>query len=70
MIQKMNLMKNRAYSNKAPSVSAVPKSPAGVLDAACVSYKSDDTTVSSLGNHSRATSSTAKKMKLNRSICS
>lgn len=70
MIQEMNLMKNRAYSNKTPSVSAVPKSPDGVLDAASVSYKSDDTTVSSLDNHSRASSSTAKKMKLNRSICS
>ncbi|XP_074571432.1 cyclin-D3-1-like [Curcuma longa] len=70
VIQEMNLMKNKAYNNKTPSVSAVPKSPAGVLDVACVSYKSDDTTVSSLGNHSHATSSTAKKMKLNRSISS
>ena len=42
------------------SVPSVPHSPIGVLDAACLSYKSDDTTVGSCAN-----SSHNKKRKLN-----
>ncbi|XP_074587446.1 cyclin-D3-1-like [Curcuma longa] len=41
------LMKNGACNNISPSVTNVPKSPIGVLDVACVSYKSDDTNTTS-----------------------
>ncbi|XP_074555622.1 cyclin-D3-1-like [Curcuma longa] len=69
VIRRMNLTKNMVYSNKSPSVSAVPKSPSRTLDASCVSYKSDDSSARSHGN-SHATSPAAKKRKLSRSMCS
>lgn len=47
-------------SSTAASVPSVPHTPIGVLDAACLSYKSDDTTVGSCAN-----SSHNKKRKLN-----
>ncbi|KAJ0961468.1 hypothetical protein J5N97_000086 [Dioscorea zingiberensis] len=43
VIQANVLMNNRALKNVRPSGSSVPQSPIGVLDAACLSYKSDDT---------------------------
>ncbi|KAH7524309.1 cyclin-D4-2 [Ziziphus jujuba] len=48
------------------SIQSVPKSPIGVLDAACLSYKSDDTTVGSCANSSSHTSTVTKRRKLNR----
>ncbi|XVE55583.1 hypothetical protein DITRI_Ditri03aG0170700 [Diplodiscus trichospermus] len=49
------------------SVPSVPQSPIGVLDAACLSYKSDDTTVGSCANSSQTHSSpSTKRRKLNR----
>lgn len=47
--------------------SSVPQSPIGVLDAACLSYKSDDTTVGSCANSAQNTPEPdTKKRKLNR----
>lgn len=49
------------------SVSSVPQSPVGVLDAACLSYKSHDTTVGPCATSSPSTQ-TSKRRKLNRSL--
>ncbi|CAL9118578.1 unnamed protein product [Musa textilis] len=66
VIQEMTLMKNRTYSNKnSPSVSTVPKSPIGVLDAGVASYESDDTTAGSHANCHHSSPAT-KRRKLNR----
>lgn len=47
--------------------SSVPQSPIGVLDAACLSYKSDDTTVGSCANSAQNTPEPdTKRRKLNR----
>ncbi|XP_010272942.1 PREDICTED: cyclin-D3-1-like [Nelumbo nucifera] len=46
------------------SISSVPHSPIGVLDAACLSYKSDDLTVGSFA-HSSHSSPDTKRRKLN-----
>ncbi|XP_021284303.1 cyclin-D3-1-like isoform X2 [Herrania umbratica] len=49
------------------SVPSVPQSPIGVLDAACLSYKSDDTTVGSCASSSHThTSPSTKRRKLSR----
>ncbi|XVF64869.1 hypothetical protein PTKIN_Ptkin09bG0201300 [Pterospermum kingtungense] len=47
---------------------SVPQSPIGVLDhaAACLSYKTDDTTLESCANSSATTSPSTKRRKLNR----
>ncbi|KAF2291611.1 hypothetical protein GH714_026159 [Hevea brasiliensis] len=47
------------------SILSVPQSPIGVLDAACLSYRSDDTTVGSCANSSQNTPD-AKRRRLNR----
>lgn len=47
-------------------VQSVPQSPIGVLDAACLSYKTDDTTVGSCANSSHSNSDN-KRRRLNRS---
>ncbi|CAL9770968.1 unnamed protein product, partial [Musa acuminata subsp. burmannicoides] len=67
VIQEMALMKNGTYAST--SVSAVPKSPIGVLDAACLSYKSDDTAVGSHANCDHS-SPAAKRRKPNRASTS
>ncbi|KAF3445996.1 hypothetical protein FNV43_RR11174 [Rhamnella rubrinervis] len=49
------------------SIQSVPQSPIGVLDATCLSYKSDDTTVRSCANspsHSNSSSTDTKRRKL------
>ncbi|CAL9115813.1 unnamed protein product [Musa acuminata var. zebrina] len=69
VIQEMTLMKNRRYKKGGSSVSTAPKSPIGVLDAACVSYESDDITVGSHAN-CHPSSPAAKRRKLNRSSSS
>ncbi|XP_018677720.2 cyclin-D4-1 [Musa acuminata AAA Group] len=66
VIQEMTSMKNRTNRNTSPSISAVPKSPIGVLDAACLSDESDDVAVESHGNCLLHSSPAAKKRKLNR----
>ncbi|RWW21206.1 hypothetical protein GW17_00014648 [Ensete ventricosum] len=68
VIREMALMKNRAYAST--SVSTVPKSPIGVLDAACLSSKSDDTAVGSHANCDHSSSPSAKRRKLNRASTS
>ncbi|KAL5844425.1 hypothetical protein ACOSQ4_010383 [Xanthoceras sorbifolium] len=64
MLHDLSLMggSSKGASGSAPSV---PQSPIGVLDAACLSYKSDDTTVESCANSSHNTPDT-KRRKLNR----
>ncbi|WOK97654.1 cyclin-D4-1-like [Canna indica] len=65
VIQEMTLMKKKAHKQTSPSVSAVSKSPNGILDAACMSSETDGATV---GSHAywHASSPAAKKRKLNR----
>ncbi|KAH0451820.1 hypothetical protein IEQ34_019119 [Dendrobium chrysotoxum] len=58
-IQDMRLM-----NEISPSISSVPQSPIGVLDAKCLSYKSDQTIAASQEN-SQNNSQAAKKRKLN-----
>ncbi|XXG52774.1 hypothetical protein AAC387_Pa03g1002 [Persea americana] len=49
LIQQMGLIGSRPFKSASGSVSSVPQSPIGVLDAAaCLSYKSDEITVYSL----------------------
>ena len=59
--------KNRAFKNASSSGSFVPQSPIGVLDAACLSYKSDETTTTK-GIHANSDHTTPvhKKRKMNR----
>jgi len=49
VIQEVILMGGGPVKNASPSVT-VPQSPNGVLDAACLSYKSDEVTVGSHAN--------------------
>ncbi|URE06778.1 Cyclin, C-terminal domain [Musa troglodytarum] len=44
VIKEMDLRRNRELKNDSISLSSVPKSPIGVLGAACLSYKSDERT--------------------------
>ncbi|XP_077213183.1 cyclin-D3-1-like isoform X2 [Tasmannia lanceolata] len=62
-IQEMVLM-SKPVKGVSASVSSVPQSPIGVLDAACLSYKSDDITVGSCANSH--TTPSPKRRKLNR----
>ncbi|PKA59497.1 Cyclin-D4-1 [Apostasia shenzhenica] len=59
-IRDMRLMEEKAYC----SVSSMPPSPSGVLDAKCLSYRSDEAAAGSQAN-SQNSSPTAKKRKLN-----
>lgn len=43
------------------SVQSVPQSPIGVLDAACLSYKSDESTVGSSANSSPISPNTKRR---------
>ncbi|XP_018674485.2 cyclin-D3-1 isoform X1 [Musa acuminata AAA Group] len=45
VIQDKVLMRKQSAKDVSPSASSVPQSPIGVLDAPCLSYKSDDATV-------------------------
>ncbi|XP_072991779.1 cyclin-D2-2-like [Typha latifolia] len=65
VVQEMTLVKKRSNNNANPSVPSVPQSPIGVLDAACLSYRSDDITVGSHAN-SHQTSPATKRRKLSR----
>ncbi|CAL9114214.1 unnamed protein product [Musa textilis] len=70
VIQEMTFMKNRRCKKGCSSVSTAPKSPIGVLDAACVSYESDDITVGSHANCHPSSSPGAKRTKPNGSSSS
>ncbi|KAI4307467.1 hypothetical protein L6164_030650 [Bauhinia variegata] len=59
------LSSRSGYATSASSVLSVPQSPIGVLDAACFSYKSDETNGGSCANSSH-NSPDAKRRKLNR----
>lgn len=48
--------------------SSLPQSPIGVIDAACISYKSDETTVGTCVNSSHYSENT-KRRKLNQTHC-
>ncbi|TKY56313.1 Cyclin-D3-1 protein [Spatholobus suberectus] len=50
------------------SVPCVPKSPIGVLNTACFSYKSDDTNAASCANSSHNNSPDAKRRRLNKTF--
>ncbi|KAG1342294.1 cyclin-D3-1 [Cocos nucifera] len=69
VIQEIILMRNSALKNASPSVSSVPQSPTAVLDAACLSYKSDDVTVGSHATCHHA-SPAGKRRKISRSSIS
>ncbi|KAE9457360.1 hypothetical protein C3L33_10735, partial [Rhododendron williamsianum] len=64
MIQETSLI-SATIKGTSASNQSVPQSPIGVLDAACLSYKSDDTTVGSCANSTHNTPDT-KRRKLNR----
>lgn len=61
VIKDLALMSDTSRNAAGPS--AVPQSPDGVLDVACLSYKSDETTVGSCLNSSH-TSPDTKRRKL------
>ncbi|KAG8632846.1 hypothetical protein MANES_18G061100v8 [Manihot esculenta] len=63
VIHEMSLIGGYANNGNA-SILYVPQSPIGVLDAACLSYRSDDTTVGLCANSSQNTPD-AKRRKLN-----
>lgn len=65
MIKKTKLMEKDNSKSATPLVSSIPHSPIGVLDAASLSYRSDDIAVGSHVN-SHQSSPAAKKRKLSR----
>ncbi|XP_057468777.1 cyclin-D3-1-like [Actinidia eriantha] len=67
MIQESSLM-NGSMKCLTASIPVLPQSPIGVLDAACLSYKTDETTVGSCANSTDHNSSSpnTKRRKLNR----
>ncbi|XP_008802301.2 cyclin-D4-1-like [Phoenix dactylifera] len=69
VIQEIILMRNMPLKNVSSSVSSVPHSPIAVLDAACLSYKSDDITVGSHATCHQA-SPAGKRRKISRSSIS
>ncbi|BBG95831.1 Cyclin D2 [Prunus dulcis] len=64
LIHDMSLMSG-AFKDASGSAQSLPQSPIGVLDAACFSYKSEESTVGSCAN-SFHNSSDSKRRKLNR----
>ena len=64
------LLSSSSGSAKATCVSvpSVPQSPIGVLDAECLSYKSDGTSAGSCVNSSHNNSPDAKRRKLNKTF--
>ena len=66
MIQESSLM-NGSMKCLSASIPFLPQSPIGVLDAVCLSYKTDETTVGSCANSTDHNSSpNTKRRKLNR----
>lgn len=66
LIKEMSLI-NGSLKNYSDLVQSVPQSPIGVLEAAYLGHKSDDTTVGSCANSSHTIPDT-KRRKLNRSF--
>jgi cyclin D1/2/4 len=66
MIRDLSLISDSVKDSTA-SAPSIPQSPIGVLDAACLSYKSDEVTVGSCANSSHNTPD-AKRRKLNRTF--
>ncbi|KAL7262510.1 hypothetical protein ACSBR1_000805 [Camellia fascicularis] len=64
MIHELSSLMSESTNGLSALVPSVPQSPIGVLDAACLSYKTDDTTVGSCANSSHNNSGT-KRRKLN-----
>lgn len=64
LIQEMIMVSSGPVKGAHGSVISVPQSPIGVLDASCLTYKSDDTTVGSCA--SSHSTPAAKRRKLNR----
>ncbi|KAF9600772.1 hypothetical protein IFM89_012380 [Coptis chinensis] len=64
LIQDVSLISGVIKVTTGASVPSVPQSPIGVLDATCLSYKSDDLTVGSCANSSHS-SPEGKRRKLN-----
>ncbi|KAG6705244.1 hypothetical protein I3842_07G170700 [Carya illinoinensis] len=67
MIRDFLLINNGSVKNTTVSIPSVPQSPIGVLDAACLTYKSDEVTVDSCASSSQS-SPDAKRRKLNRTF--
>ncbi|KAA8528341.1 hypothetical protein F0562_035696 [Nyssa sinensis] len=65
LIQESSLIISGSAKDPSASVQSVPQSPIGVLDAACLSYKTDDTPAGSCANSSH-NSPEPKRRKLNR----
>lgn len=66
VIQEVILMRSGAAKSVSPSFTSVPPSPNGVLDAACMSFKSEDNmTVGSHAN-SHHSSPASKRRKISR----
>lgn len=64
VIQEMTLMRKRERNESNHSSASVPQSPIGVLDAASLSYRSDDNTTVGSQPDSQNSSPSAKKRKL------
>ncbi|XP_059631270.1 cyclin-D2-1-like [Cornus florida] len=65
LIHESSLLSSGAFKGPSVAVPSVPHSPIGVLDAACLSYKTEDTTVGSCANSSH-NSPDPKRRKPNR----
>lgn len=64
MINELSLLSG-SLKGLGATVSSVPQSPIGVLDAACLSYKTDDSAVGSCPSSAHNTPTTNKRRKLN-----
>ncbi|KAL5558536.1 hypothetical protein UlMin_034747 [Ulmus minor] len=65
LIKELSLINGGSVKESSGLVQFVPQSPIGVLDAACLSYNSNDTTVGSCANSSQSNTEN-KRRKLNR----
>ena len=69
LIQQMGLIGSRPFKSASGSVSSVPQSPIGVLDAAaCLSYKSDEITVRPCTNAHTSPEPIPKRRKIGQTV--
>lgn len=61
MIQDLTLIAETSNGRTIVATTQVPQSPNGVLDAACLSYKSDERTVGSCPNSSHTSPDTKRR---------
>ena len=66
VIQDKVFMWKQSLKDGSSSVSSVPQSPVGVLDAACLTYHSDDATVVSHATCLHTSSPASKRRKVSR----